>query len=84
MQPVKKQGHANNVLRRGGHHHHLPVEPGAHQGPQRITPYEAWHGHRPDVQHLRTFSCMAFIKATSPHLRNLDDRGMQVEFIGYE
>jgi hypothetical protein len=49
-----------------------------------ITPYKAWHGHRPDVQHLRTFGCVAFIKATTPHLRKLEDHGTKVVFIGYE
>jgi hypothetical protein len=49
-----------------------------------ITPYEAWHGHRPDVQHLRMFGCVAFIKATTPHLRKLEDHGTKVVFIGYE
>jgi hypothetical protein len=49
-----------------------------------ITPYEAWHGHRLDVQHLCTFGCVAFIKATTPHLRKLEDRGTKVVFIGYE
>jgi hypothetical protein len=48
-----------------------------------ITPYEAWHGHKLDVQHLPTFSCVAFIKATTPHMRKLEDRGTKVVFIGY-
>jgi hypothetical protein len=49
-----------------------------------ITPYEAWHGHRPDVQHLRTFGCVAFVKAATPHLRKPEDRGTKVVFIGYK
>jgi hypothetical protein len=43
-----------------------------------ITPYKAWHGHRPDVQHLCTFSCVAFIKATTPHMRKLDNAGCRL------
>ena len=49
-----------------------------------MTPYEAWHGRRPDVHHLRTFGCVAFIKETRPNLKKLDDRGTPVVFIGYE
>jgi transposase InsO family protein len=49
-----------------------------------ITPYEAWHGRRPDVHHLRTFGCVAYIKATKPRLKKLEDRGTPVVFIGYE
>jgi hypothetical protein len=48
-----------------------------------MTPYEAWHGRRPDVHHFRTFSCVAFIKETKPNLKKLDDRGTPVIFIGY-
>jgi hypothetical protein len=49
-----------------------------------VTPYEVWHGRRPDVLHLRTFGCAAFIKAANLHLPKLDDREMSVVFIGYE
>jgi hypothetical protein len=49
-----------------------------------MTPYEAWHGHRPDVHHLRTFGCVAYIKAAKPHLRKLDDCGLPAVFISYK
>jgi hypothetical protein len=49
-----------------------------------MTPYEAWHGHRPDVHRFRTFGCVAFIKETKPNLKKLNDRGTPVIFIGYE
>jgi hypothetical protein len=49
-----------------------------------ITQYEAWHGRKPDVHHLHTFRCVAYIKSSKPHLRNLDDRGTPVAFISYE
>jgi hypothetical protein len=26
------------------------------------TPYEAWHGRKPAVSHLRVFGCLAFAK----------------------
>jgi hypothetical protein len=39
------------------------------------TPYEAWHGRKPAVSHLRVFGCLAFGK--------LDDRSTLGVFIGY-
>jgi hypothetical protein len=49
-----------------------------------MAPYEAWHGHRPDVQHVRTFGSVAYVKTMKTHLKKLDDRGTSVVFIGYE
>ena len=48
------------------------------------TPFEAWHGHKPDVEHLRTFGCVAYVKSARPHLKKLDDRSTAMVFIGYE
>ncbi|WVZ62135.1 hypothetical protein U9M48_011916 [Paspalum notatum var. saurae] len=30
------------------------------------TPFEAWHGRKPDVSHLRTFGCVGYVKVTKP------------------
>ena len=46
------------------------------------TPYEAWHGHKPTVSHLRVFGCLAFTKELG-HISNLDDRSTLGVFIGY-
>jgi hypothetical protein len=48
------------------------------------TPFEAWHGHKPTVEHLRVFGCLAYVKVTCPHLKKLDDRSVAMVFIGYE
>jgi hypothetical protein len=48
------------------------------------TSYEAWHGKKPSVHHLRVFGCIAYMKITRPHLTKLDDRGLKTVFIGYE
>jgi transposase InsO family protein len=37
------------------------------------TSYEAWHGHKPAVSHLRVFGCLAFTKELG-HIGKLDDR----------
>lgn len=49
-----------------------------------ITPYEAWHGRRPAVEHLRVFGCVGYVKTVKSNLRKLDDRGTCMVFIGYE
>ncbi|OAE22678.1 hypothetical protein AXG93_2675s1110 [Marchantia polymorpha subsp. ruderalis] len=49
-----------------------------------MTPYEAWHGHKPDVDHLRVFGCVAHAKFTRPGLKKLDDRSVKAVFLGYE
>jgi hypothetical protein len=37
------------------------------------TPYEAWHGRKPAVSHLRVFGCLTFGKELG-HIGKLDDR----------
>jgi hypothetical protein len=45
------------------------------------TPYEALHGSKPDVSHLRTFGCLAY--AHNPIRQKLDDRARRCIFLGY-
>jgi hypothetical protein len=46
------------------------------------TPYEAWHGCKLAVSHLRVFDCLAFAKELG-HIGKLDDRSTLRVFIGY-
>jgi hypothetical protein len=46
------------------------------------TPYEAWHGRKPAVSHLRVFGCLAFAKELG-HVSKLDVRSTPGVFIGY-
>jgi hypothetical protein len=46
------------------------------------TPYEAWHGRKPAVSHLRVFGCLVFGKELG-RIGNLDDRSTPGVFIGY-
>jgi hypothetical protein len=48
------------------------------------TPYEACHGRKPTVSHLRTFGCVAHVKKVGPGLNKLSDRSSKMVFIGYE
>jgi hypothetical protein len=46
--------------------------------------YEAWHGRKPSVEHLRTFGSVVYIKNTKPHLKKLEDQSTKMVFVGYE
>jgi transposase InsO family protein len=46
------------------------------------TSYEAWHGCKPAVYHLRVFGCLAFGKEFG-HISKLDDRSTTRVFISY-
>jgi hypothetical protein len=46
------------------------------------TPYEAWHGRKAAVSHLRVFGCLTFAKELG-HTSKLDDRSTPGVFIGY-
>jgi hypothetical protein len=46
------------------------------------TPYEAWHGRKPAVSHLRVFGCLAFGKELG-HIGKLNGRSTPGVFIGY-
>lgn len=49
-----------------------------------ITPYELWHGQKPNVQHMRVFGCVAHVKRVGPGINKLADRSTMCVFIGYE
>jgi hypothetical protein len=46
------------------------------------TPYEAWHGRKLAVSHLRVFRCLAFGMELG-HISKLDDESTPGVFIGY-
>ncbi|WVZ73864.1 hypothetical protein U9M48_022122 [Paspalum notatum var. saurae] len=48
------------------------------------TPFEAWHGRKPDVSLLRTFGCIGHVKVTKPGLSKLEDRRKPMVLLGYE
>ena len=48
-----------------------------------ITPYEAWHGHKPSISHLRVFGCLAYALAPKQQCRKLDDKAVKCIFVGY-
>ena len=48
------------------------------------TPYEAWTGIKPNVDHLRVFGCLAHLKTVLGNLKKLEDRSKPMVFIVYE
>jgi len=47
------------------------------------TPYEAWHGRKPSLKHLRVFGCLAFVHVPKEKQKMLDDRATPGIFIRY-
>lgn len=48
------------------------------------TPFEGWHGLKPNVHFLRVFGCRAYAKETRPGLKKLEDRSRPMVMIVYE
>lgn len=48
------------------------------------TPYEAWTGTKPKLDHVKVFGCLAYVKAQNVCLGKLDDRGVAMVYIGKE
>jgi hypothetical protein len=49
-----------------------------------MTPFEAWHGRKLVVHHLRTCGCIVYVRNMTPHLKKLEDRGPKMIFLSYE
>jgi hypothetical protein len=53
------------------------------KGHDEMTPYEAWHGRKPAVGHLRVFGSLVYVKELN-HIGKIDDRSTTRVFIGYD
>jgi hypothetical protein len=38
-----------------------------------MTLFEAWHGRKSTMHHLRTFECIMYVRNTTPHPKKLED-----------
>jgi len=47
------------------------------------TPYELWHGRKPDVSHLRVWGCTAYVHVQKDKHAALDPHMEKCVFIGY-
>ena len=50
---------------------------------QVVTPYEAWHGRKPSIGHLRVFGCLAYALVPVQQRKKLDDKAVKCIFVGY-
>lgn len=47
-----------------------------------MTPYEAWNGKKPHLQHIKVFSCIAHMKVPAVQVKKLDDRNRTDVYMG--
>ena len=48
-----------------------------------LTPFEAWMGEKPKVDHLRTFGCAAYSHVAKDERHKLDPKARKCIFLGY-
>jgi hypothetical protein len=48
-----------------------------------MTPYQAWHGRKPNVSHLHVFGCDAYAHIPKDERTKLDPKGVKCNFVGY-
>ena len=48
-----------------------------------LTPYEAWSGHKPSVDHLKVFGCTAYAHISKEERRKLDLKAKKCILLGY-
>jgi len=49
-----------------------------------MTPFEAWHGYKPDVSHLRRWGCVAYAHIPEELRKKLDRKGKRGILVGYD
>jgi hypothetical protein len=48
------------------------------------TPYEMFYGKKPDLNKLRKFGSVAYVKNESPNIRKADDKSFKSIFLGFD
>ena len=46
-----------------------------------MTPFEAWHGEKPQINHLRVFGCISYAHVSMTH--KLDSKARKCVLLGY-
>ncbi|TFY50468.1 hypothetical protein EVJ58_g11038 [Rhodofomes roseus] len=62
---------------------YLTVRTPSRSLPPGVTPYEAWHGRKPDLSHLREVGCRAFVLIQNKHNPKIYERSVECVLIGY-
>ena len=47
------------------------------------TPYEAWSGKKPSVEHLKIFGCIVYVLINAHERHKLEEKSINCIFIGY-
>ena len=47
------------------------------------TPFEAWYGKKPSVEHLKVFGCAAYSNVAKDERKELDPKAKKCIFLGY-
>ena len=48
-----------------------------------LTPFELWYGHKPHLQNLKIFGCLAFAHISDTKRKKLDPKAKKSIFVGY-
>jgi len=48
------------------------------------TPFEGWHGRKPNLSYLRVFGCTAHVRTAGKHLKKLEDRSKPMVYLGVD
>lgn len=49
-----------------------------------VTPYEKYHGNKPNISHLRPFGCICYLHIPDKTRRKWDKKGEKGMFLGYD
>ena len=49
----------------------------------KITPFELWKGHQPNLGYFKVWGCLAFVRLTDPKIPKLGVRASTCAFLGY-
>ena len=49
----------------------------------KLTPFELWKGHKPNLRYFKVWGCLAFVRLTDPKIPKLGVRATTCAFLGY-
>jgi transposase InsO family protein len=48
------------------------------------TPFEIWEGEKPNLNNMKIFGSRCFVKLPDQHRRKLDEKSIEMRFVGYD
>ena len=49
----------------------------------KLTPFELWKGHKPNLGYFKVWGCLAFVRLTDPKIPKLGVKATTCAFLGY-